>query len=44
VCQVHLGIVEGALDEFGADPEGTDLEAFAEPGACILRFGPTRRR
>lgn len=36
VCGVHLGIVRGALDEYGADSTRTDLEPFAEPGACRL--------
>ncbi len=39
VCGVHLGLVRGALEEYGADPEGTDLRPFAEPGACRLRLG-----
>jgi predicted ArsR family transcriptional regulator len=37
VCQVHLGIVEGALEEIGAATgPGLDLLPFAEPGACRL--------
>lgn len=36
VCQVHLGIVRGVLDELGGDPDGAQLTAFAEPGACWL--------
>jgi predicted ArsR family transcriptional regulator len=36
VCGVHLGLVRGALQEYGADPAGTDLVPFAEPGACLL--------
>jgi len=36
VCSVHLGIVRGALEEYGADPTGTDLFPFSEPGACRL--------
>ena len=36
VCAVHLGIVRGALQEYGADPTGSDLLPFAEPGACLL--------
>ncbi|HJR51206.1 MAG TPA: helix-turn-helix domain-containing protein [Gemmatimonadales bacterium] len=41
VCGVHLGIVRGALEEYGADPAGTDLVPFAEPGACLLRLART---
>ena len=36
VCGVHLGIVRGALERLGADPSGTRLVPFAEPGACLL--------
>jgi hypothetical protein len=36
VCGVHLGIVRGALEEYGADSDRTDLQPFAEPGACRL--------
>jgi predicted ArsR family transcriptional regulator len=36
VCGVHLGIVRGALAEYGGDAERTDLVPFAEPGACLL--------
>lgn len=40
VCAVHLGIVRGALGEQGADPSGTELAPFAEPGACVLVVPP----
>jgi predicted ArsR family transcriptional regulator len=43
VCGVHLGLVSGALEEYGTDPEGTDLEPFAEPGACLLHLAARRR-
>jgi predicted ArsR family transcriptional regulator len=39
VCGVHLGIVRGALESFGNDPdrsERTALRPFSEPGACRL--------
>lgn len=36
VCGVHLGLVRGAMDVLGGDPERTDLTPFAEPGACRL--------
>lgn len=42
VCQVHLGIVRGVLEELGADPDAAELTAFAEPGACLLTL-PGRR-
>ena len=38
VCGVHLGIVRGALEEYGADSSRTDLQPFAEPGACRLEL------
>lgn len=40
VCGVHLGIVRGALTELGADPDGSVLLPFAEPGACRLVVPP----
>ena len=46
VCGVHLGIVRGALDELGNDPERTEntaLQPFSEPGACRLDLLPGRR-
>jgi predicted ArsR family transcriptional regulator len=41
VCGVHLGLVRGALQEYGADATGTELLAFAEPGACLLDLPAT---
>ena len=41
VCGVHLGIVRGVLIEHGADPTGSALVPFAEPGACLLLLPPT---
>ena len=38
VCQVHLGIVRGAMDVLGGDPERTAITPFAEPGACRLQL------
>ena len=40
VCGVHLGIVRGALEEYGADSTGSVLEPFAEPGSCLLVVPP----
>jgi predicted ArsR family transcriptional regulator len=40
VCSVHLGMVRGVLREYGADPAGSDLIPFAEPGACVLVVPP----
>jgi predicted ArsR family transcriptional regulator len=45
VCGVHLGIVRGALDAYGAESDRTDLVPFAEPGACLLHLlTPASRR
>ena len=43
VCGVHLGIVRGALAEYGADPVGSALAPFAEPGSCLLVVPPLTR-
>jgi len=43
VCAVHLGLVRGVLTAHGADPGGTDLHAFSEPGACLLVVPPVAR-
>ena len=40
VCQVHLGIVRGALEVDRGDPEAATLLPFAEPGACRLHLRP----
>lgn len=43
VCGVHLGIVRGALQELGNDPDRTErtaLQPFSEPGACRLDLLP----
>lgn len=41
VCSVHQGLAEGALEVFGASPEGVRLLPFAEPSACVLRLEAT---
>ena len=40
VCAVHLGLVRGALEEYGADPTGSQLVPFAERDACRLVVPP----
>ncbi|MCW2809200.1 MAG: Transcriptional regulator [Marmoricola sp.] len=42
VCNVHLGLLRGVLSEQGADPTGSVLEPFAEPGACLLVIPPVQ--
>ncbi|HEU5032073.1 MAG TPA: helix-turn-helix domain-containing protein [Spirillospora sp.] len=41
VCDVHLGIMRGALAELDAPVEAEGLEPFAEPGACLARLRRT---
>lgn len=36
ICSVHLGLVEGALSEYGAGGSAAELLPFVEPGACRL--------
>lgn len=36
VCNVHKGLVRGALEVFGGDPELIELTPFSDPGACRL--------
>lgn len=38
VCGVHLGLVRGAMNTFGDQDSDSQLEPFAEPGACRLRL------
>ena len=40
ICQVHKGLISGALTELGGDDVGVDLLPFAEPDACRLRAAP----
>jgi predicted ArsR family transcriptional regulator len=42
VCGVHLGLAQGALESYGADPDGAELLPFAEPGACRLHLAGRR--
>lgn len=40
VCTSHLGMAQEILGRDGVRPERVTLEAFAEPGACLLRIAP----
>jgi predicted ArsR family transcriptional regulator len=42
VCQVHLGLVQGAMTQMGQDAAQADLRPFSEPGACRLILKPPR--
>lgn len=39
VCNVHLGLVQSALERNGADPGEAELTPFSAPGECALRLG-----
>jgi len=47
VCGVHLGIIRGALQDWGIPSQEVELLPFSEPGACRLLFlaraGPPSR-
>lgn len=39
ICNVHLGIIRGALGEFGAtNTDGVELAPFSQVGACLLKL------
>ena len=40
VCTSHLGMAQEILGTEGVAAERVTLEAFAEPGACLLRIAP----
>lgn len=42
ICQVHQGLVEGALKEYGAPGTQAILSPFSEPGACRLYLRNTQ--
>ncbi len=39
ICTLHHGIVDGALEEAGADESVERLDPFVEPGLCIAYLG-----
>lgn len=39
ICQVHQGLIDGALEHYGAPAEQVRLLPFAEIGACRLHLG-----
>lgn len=41
ICQVHQGLIEGALEAGGAPPTAAELRPFSEPGACRLYLRDT---
>lgn len=38
VCEIHLGLMQGALGELQAPIEATSLEPFVSPNLCIARL------
>lgn len=40
VCSVHLGLMQGALESWGAPITVDRLEAFVEPDVCLARLAP----
>lgn len=49
ICNLHVGVVRGALEHAGAPPTGAVVEPFGAPDACVVRLtmpevGPTRGR
>jgi predicted ArsR family transcriptional regulator len=44
VCQLHLGLMTGALDQLRAPLATARLEPFAEPGMCVASLVAARPR
>lgn len=42
VCPMHLGLMQGALDQMNAPITAVGLEPFAEPDACVVRLARAR--
>lgn len=40
ICPLHLGLMQGALEELDAPVTAARLEPFAEPDACLVHLGP----
>ena len=40
VCALHLGLMQGALEQLRAPVTARRLEPFAQPGLCIAHLGP----
>ena len=41
VCGVHLGLIQGALDQMHTSPFTVRLEPFVGPGLCLAHLAPT---
>lgn len=44
VCPVHLGLMQGAMETWGAEVTVERLEAFVEPDLCLAHLGPAGAR
>lgn len=42
VCPIHLGLMQGTLDQWDAPLVVERLEAFAEPDLCVVHLGSAR--
>ena len=42
VCAVHLGLMQGALEEMNAPIAATRLDPFVEPNLCVAHLSPAR--
>jgi predicted ArsR family transcriptional regulator len=42
VCAIHLGLMQGALDELGAPIAATSLEPFVTPQLCVAHLQTTQ--
>lgn len=42
VCAIHLGLMQGALDELGAPIAATSLEPFVTPQMCVAHLQATK--
>lgn len=40
VCSFHIGMLQGAADSVGQDPQAVNLEPFVQPGCCRVTVGP----
>jgi predicted ArsR family transcriptional regulator len=40
VCAVHLGLIQGALDQMQAPPSTVRIEPFVRPDLCLVHIAP----
>lgn len=43
VCNIHLGLLRGALEQLGAPAAATRLVPFVTPALCVIELGPPLR-